>query len=261
MWVQHAGQLGSSGYRINQPFLAESWRQRNEKVVIVGGVAGGASCAARLRRQEESAQITMFEKGPYVSFANCGLPYYIGNVIKQQDDLLVADTQLFEERFEIDARVLHEVTSVDRENKTVTVCDLKSGETFDEPYDQLVLSPGASPIRPSLPGIDIPGIFTIRSVPDSNQVKAWIEMHHVDHAVVVGGGFIGLEMAENLVHRNIKVNLIERDEQIMPALDQEMTTPVLDTLERNGVGVLLGESVVSFEQTDVDIKVNTRSGP
>lgn len=119
-----------------------------KKIVIVGGVAGGASCAARLRRQDESAQITMFEKGPYVSFANCGLPYYIGNVIKQEDDLLIADTQLFEERFRIDARVLHEVQSIDREKKTVTVCDLKSGETFDESYDQLVLSPGASPIRP-----------------------------------------------------------------------------------------------------------------
>ncbi len=230
------------------------------KIVIVGGVAGGASCAARLRRQDEMAQITMFEKGPYVSFANCGLPYYIGNLIQQEDDLLIADPALFRERFQIDARVLHEVKGIDRENRTVTVCDLKSGETFDEPYDQLVLSPGAVPIRPPLPGIDIPGIFTIRSVPDSNQVKAWIEMHHVDRAVVIGGGFIGLEMAENLVHRDIKVNLIERDEQVMPVLDREMTAPVVEALEKNGIGVLLGDSVTSFEQTDVDIKINTQAG-
>lgn len=231
-----------------------------KKIVIVGGVAGGASCAARLRRQDEAARITIFEKGPYVSFANCGLPYYIGNVIRQQDDLLIADTQLFDERFRIDARVLHEVKSIDRDKKTVTVCDLRSGDEFEESYDQLVLSPGARPIRPPLPGIDTPGIFTIRSVPDSNEVKAWIEKHHVDRAVVIGGGFIGLEMAENLVHRDIKVNLIERDEQVMPALDREMTAPVQDALEKNGIGVLLGDSVVSFEQTDVDIKVNTGAG-
>lgn len=231
-----------------------------KKIVIVGGVAGGASCAARLRRQDESAQITMFEKGPYVSFANCGLPYYIGNVIQQQDDLLIADTKLFDERFRIDARVFHEVKTIDREKKIVTVCDLKSGKTFEESYDHLVLSPGASPLRAPLPGIDTPGIFTIRSVPDSNQVKAWIEMHHVDRAVVIGGGFIGLEMAENLVHRDIKVNLIERDKQIMPALDREMTAPVVEALEKNGIGVLLGDSVTSFEQTDVDIKVHTQAG-
>ncbi len=230
------------------------------KIVIVGGVAGGASCAARLRRQDETAEITILEKGPYVSFANCGLPYYIGNVIQQEDELLIADTALFEERFRIDARVLHEVTGIDRANKTVTVHDLKSGETYDEPYDQLVLSPGAIPIRPPFPGIDIPGIFTIRSVPDSNQVKSWIEMHHVDRAVVIGGGFIGLEMAENLVHRDIKVNLIERDQQIMPVLDREMTAPVVEAIEKNGIGVLLGDSVTSFEQTDVDIKVHTEAG-
>jgi len=230
------------------------------KIVIIGGVAGGASCAARLRRQDEAAQITIFEKGPFVSFANCGLPYYIGNVITQEDELLLADPILFEERFRIDARVMHEVKSIDRENKIVTVCNLKSGETYDEPYDQLVLSPGATPIRPPLPGIDTPGIFTIRSVPDSNQVKSWIEMHHVDRAVVIGGGFIGLEMAENLVHRDIKVNLIERDRQIMPALDREMTKPVVEALEKNGIGLLLGDSVTSFEQTERDIKVSTEAG-
>ena len=231
-----------------------------KKIIIIGGVAGGASCAARLRRQDETAQIIMFEKGPYVSFANCGLPYYIGNVIQQENDLLVADTQLFEERFRIDARVLHEVQKIDVENKSVSVKNLTSGKSFVESYDELVLSPGASPIRPPLPGIDLEGIFTIRSVPDSNRIKAWIETHHVDRAVVVGGGFIGLEMSENLALREIKVNLVERAEQIMPSLDAEMTSPVVEELERHGVGVLLNDSVTAFEQTDRDIRVQTSSG-
>ncbi len=231
-----------------------------KKVVIVGGVAGGASCAARLRRQDEHAQILMFEKGPFVSFANCGLPYYIGNVIRQEDDLLIADTELFEERFRVDARVLHEVRSINRDQKTVTVCDLQTGHTFEEPYDQLVLSPGASPIKPPLPGIDLPGIFTIRSVPDSNQVRAWIESNHVGRAVVIGGGFIGLEMAENLAHREIKVALVERSEQIIPVLDGEMTSPVVEQLERSNIGLLLNDSVKEFEQTDRDLRVLTTSG-
>ena len=230
-------------------------------IVIIGGVAGGASCAARLRRQDEWSEIIMLERGPFVSFANCGLPYYIGNVIQNEDDLLIADTQLFKERFNIDARVLHEVVSIDKANKFVIIKDLNTQEEYVQKYDELVLAPGSSPIKPPLPGIDTAGIFTIRSVPDSNQVKSWIEMHHVDRAVVIGGGFIGLEMAENLAHRGIKVSLIERGDQIMPVLDAEMTSPVVEELEKNGISIVLNEAVSSFETSDQSsLKVLTESG-
>ena len=187
-------------------------------IVIIGGVAGGASCAARLRRQDEWAEIIMFEKGPFVSFANCGLPYYIGNIIKKEEELLVADTTLFKERFNIDARVLEEVVAIDRDKKTVTVQKVSTGEKYQQAYDDLVLSPGAKPIVPPLPGKDLSGIFALRNVPDSNHIKTWIDQHNVARAVVVGAGFIGLEMAENLTHRGIKVILIDLADQVMPCL-------------------------------------------
>lgn len=229
-------------------------------VVIIGGVAGGASCAARLRRQDEQVNIIMLEKGPFVSFANCGLPYYIGNTIKNEDDLILADSTLFRERFNIDARVLHEVTAIDAKAKTVSVKDLGNGLDYFLDYDELVLSPGASPLMPPLPGIDLPGIFSIRTVPDSNQVKSWIETQHVDRAVVVGGGFIGLEMAENLAHRDIKVTLIEREAQIMPVLDAEMTAPVIEEMEKNGITVVLSDSVTGFTQGETGLSVSTSAG-
>ena len=232
----------------------------SKTIVIIGGVAGGASCAARLRRQDEWAKIIMLEKGPFVSFANCGLPYYIGNKIKKEEELLVADTQLFKERFNIDARVLEEVTSINTDKKSVTVKKLTTNEVYELTYDELVLSLGASPIKPPLPGVDLPGIFTIRTVPDSNQVKSWIETHHVDRAVVIGGGFIGLEMAENLTRRDIKVSLIERSAHIMPVLDSEMTVPVTEEMEKNGITILFEDSVSGFEQSERGLKVLTESG-
>lgn len=232
----------------------------NKTIVIIGGVAGGASCAARLRRQDEWATIIMLEKGPFVSFANCGLPYYIGNTIKNEEDLLVADVQLFKERFNIDARILEEVISIDADKQTITIKKIANGEEYEQSYDELVLSPGASPLKPPFPGVDLPGIFTVRNVPDSNQVKSWIETHHVDRTVIIGGGFIGLEMAENLIHRDIKVSLIERNNQIMPVLDSEMTMPVVEEMEKNGITILLADSVSGFEQSEQGLTVFTESG-
>ena len=176
---------------------------KSRRVLIVGGVAGGASCAARLRRLDESAEIVMFDRGPYVSFANCGLPYYVGNVISDEGRLLVASRDLFRERFNIDVYTDTEVTAIDRSDRAVTVRDGRSGSSRKERYDVLVLSPGAAPIRPPLPGIDRQGVFAVRSIPDSRRIRSWISEHNAKSAVVVGGGFIGLEMVENLIHREL----------------------------------------------------------
>ena len=188
------------------------------KVIIVGGVAGGASCAARLRRLDEKAEILMVERGPYVSYANCGLPYHVGGVIAKESSLLVANEQTFRAQFAIDVRTNCEAVAISPKEKTVDLRDVKTGEVTTEPYDKLVLSPGAPSVRPPLPGIDLPGIFHVRTVPDARAIREWIERGHVlprrdvpatrasrsckpaTRAVVVGGGFIGLEMAENLVH-------------------------------------------------------------
>lgn len=229
-------------------------------IVIIGGVAGGASCAARLRRQDENVKIIILEKGPFVSFANCGLPYYIGNTIKKEEDLLIADTVLFKERFNVDARVLNEVINIDTDKNSISVKSLSDNSEYELAYDELVLSPGASPIKPPFPGVDLPGIFTIRSVPDSNHVKSWIATRHVDRAVVIGGGFIGLEMAENLAHLDIKVSLIERADQVMPVLDKAMTIPVVEEMEKNGISLVLGESVSAFKANADRITVVTDSG-
>ena len=229
-------------------------------VIIVGGVAGGASCAARLRRQDEHCRIVMIEQGPFVSFANCGLPYYVGGVIENEDDLLLADPPLFRDRFNVDARINEEVISIDRNSKTVRVRRLVDHSEYSEHYDYLVLSPGARPLRPPLPGIDLPGIFSLRTVPDSNTVKAWIRDHDVEHAAIIGGGFIGLEMAENLVNRGVHVTIVERDEQVMPPLDKEMTTPIRQTMESRGIKTVLANSVSAFEKQGEDILVRTSGG-
>ena len=171
------------------------------RALIVGGVAGGASCAARLRRLDESVEIVMFDRGPYVSFANCGLPYYVGNVISDERKLLVASREMFRDRFNIEVHTDTEVTGIDRNARTVTVRDVPTGNSRSERYDALVLSPGAAPIRPQLPGVDLPGVFAVRSIPDSRRIRSWIADRNAKTAVVVGGGFIGLEMVENLIHR------------------------------------------------------------
>lgn len=231
-----------------------------KRILIIGGVAGGASCAARLRRLDESAEILLFDRGPYVSFANCGLPYYVGDVIKNETSLLVADANLFRERFNIDVFTLTEVTSVDRENRQVTVRDLGSGEVRTERYDALVLSPGAAPVRPPLTGIDLSGIYTVRSIPDSRAIRQRIAAGNARSAVVIGGGFIGLEMAENLVHRGLSVTILEKGTQVMPPLDPEVAERVADHLTSRGITLALGEGVAGFEQNGSSLHVLTDAG-
>ncbi|HEY40733.1 MAG TPA: FAD-dependent oxidoreductase [Dehalococcoidia bacterium] len=232
------------------------------RILIVGGVAGGASCAARARRLSEEAEIIVFERGSYVSFANCGLPYYVGDVIPDENDLLVATPQYFRERFNIDVRVNSEVTAIDRQENEIEVRNTETGETYREKYDALVLSPGAAPIRPPLPGIDLPGIFSLRTIPDSRRIREWIAEQGVKKAVIVGGGFIGLEMAENLARRGISVSIIEMLPQVMPALDPEMAVLVHQHLADNGVSLYLGDAAAGFEPgaNSSGIVVTTQSG-
>jgi NADPH-dependent 2,4-dienoyl-CoA reductase/sulfur reductase-like enzyme/rhodanese-related sulfurtransferase len=248
------------------------------RVVIVGGVAGGASCAARLRRLDENAEILMVERGPYVSYANCGLPYYIGGVIEQQSTLLVATADTFRDMFNVDARIDCEVVGIDAAAKTVQLKDRKTGEVTTEPYDKLVLSPGAAPIRPPLPGIDLPGIFGVRTVPDASQIRAWIDERRgrasgMDtytgfqthkrqlRAVVVGGGFIGIETAENLVGLGFEVTMLQRGGQIMSPLDPEMARYLERHLDKNGVQVKLDAAASEFRQAaDGSLEVLTASG-
>lgn len=220
------------------------------RILIVGGVAGGAACAARLRRIHENAEIHVFERGPHISFANCGLPYFVGGVIPEEADLLLADAQLFKERFAITVHTKTEALSIDREAKTLLVRDLESGEERHEHFDALLLSPGASPIRPPLPGIDLPGIFTLRNVPDSKTIKTWISQRNAKKAVIVGAGFIGLEMAENLVHLGLEVAVVEMANQVMPPLDPEMAAMVEERLLKNGIQLILGDGVAGFETVE-----------
>jgi NADPH-dependent 2,4-dienoyl-CoA reductase/sulfur reductase-like enzyme/rhodanese-related sulfurtransferase len=254
-------------------------RGENEmKVIIVGGVAGGASCAARLRRLDEKAEILMVERGPYVSYANCGLPYYVGGVIPRESSLLVANEATFREQFAIDVRTYCEAIRISREKKTVDLRNVLSGEVTTESYDKLVLSPGAKAIRPPMPGIDLPGVFKVRTVPDVKQIKEWLEGHDphstgmdtytgfqtmvpARRAVVVGGGFIGLEMAENLKHLGLQVTLLQRGDQVMPPLDPEMARYVERHMEKNDVRIVLNQDVTGFQQSaDGSLKVLTKSG-
>jgi NADPH-dependent 2,4-dienoyl-CoA reductase/sulfur reductase-like enzyme/rhodanese-related sulfurtransferase len=240
------------------------------KVVIVGGVAGGASCAARLRRLDEKIEIVMVERGPYVSYANCGLPYHVSGVIEKESSLLVATEQLFRERFAIDARTNCEAISISREAKTVKLRCTLTGESTNESYDKLVLSPGASSIRPPLPGIELPGIFEVRTVPDARITREW--MHHglnsrpgnaeqSRRGVVIGGGFLGLEMAENLVNAGFAVTLVEMSDQVLSPLDREFARGVEEHIKRHGVQLALGDGVVGFTQVDGGtLEVATKSG-
>ncbi|MFM8411349.1 MAG: FAD-dependent oxidoreductase [Alphaproteobacteria bacterium] len=231
-----------------------------KRVLIVGGVAGGASCAARLRRLDETAEIVVFDRGPHVSFANCGLPYFVGDVITEEKRLLVATAGLFRERFDIQVRTRHDVLSIDRAARTIRVRDLDAGTEREERYDALVLSPGAAPIRPEMPGIDLPGIFAVRTIPDSVRIRAWIDERKPARALVVGGGFIGLEMAENLVHRGLSVAVLEKLPQVMPPVDPEMAEPVREHLVSRGVEVLLGDGLSRFEPEGDRIVAVTEAG-
>lgn len=195
------------------------------KYMIIGGVAGGATAAARLRRVDEKAEIVLLEKGKYISYANCGLPYYIGGVIAEREKLLVQTPESFGKRFRIDVRVENEAISIQPDNKKVTIRKA-DGSTYEESYDKLLLSPGATPVRPPLEGIDLEGIFTLRNVEDTDRIKSYISSKCVKRAVVVGAGFIGLEMAENLHHAGVHVSVVEMGNQVMAPIDFSMAAPV-----------------------------------
>ena len=231
----------------------------NKKVIIIGGVAGGASTAARLRRIDEQAEIIMFEKGQYISFANCGLPYYIGGAIKERKNLLVQTADAMRARFKIDVRDLSEVIGIDKQNKRVSVKNLRTGNTYEESYDYLVLSPGAIPIKPPIPGIENPGIFTIRDIPDTDAIKEHVDKS-LQSAVVVGGGFIGLEMAENLHAKGIKVTIVEAADQVMTPIDYEMAAILHNHIRSKGCELLLSDGVKAFERENDRNVVVLQSG-
>lgn len=228
------------------------------KFVITGGVAGGATAAARLRRLNEHAEIILLERGEYISFANCGLPYYIGGAIKKRDALLVTTAEDFTQRYHIDIRPFSEVVSIDRKNKTVTIKN--HGHTYTESYDKLILSPGAAPLRPPLKGIDDPRIFTLRNIPDTDRIKSFVDKANPKTAVVVGGGFIGLEMAENLAHRGIEITLVEMADQVMAPLDPEMAHFVHQYLKQKKVVLELKNGITGFTDKGVQLAVETTSG-
>ncbi len=233
----------------------------SKRILIVGGVAGGATCATRARRLDEKAEIVIFDRGPYVSFANCGLPYYVGNVIQDEGKLLVATPELFRQRFNIEVRTENEVIGIDRPRREIEVREVPTGTVYRERYDALVLSPGARPIRPSIPGVDLPGVFVLRTIPDSRRIREWMEARHVQRAVIAGGGLVGMEMAENLVLRGIKVTVVDKLPQVLPVLDPEMAEPVSRHLETNRVAVHLGDGVAAFEADAAGgLAVRTESG-
>ena len=231
-----------------------------QTIVIVGGVAGGASCAARARRVDEAATIVMLERGEHISFANCGLPYFISGEISGQDKLLVTTPERMTGRFGIDVRVRNEALSIDRNDKTVEVIDHTTGRTYQQPYDKLVLSPGAEPIRPPLPGMDNKRIFSLRTVEDARKIREFVETNDPRDAVVVGGGFIGLEMLENLVHLGLRATLVEMADQVMPALDPEMAEWLHQHLRLQGVELLFGRPVERFDETEQGRLAVTVSG-
>ena len=229
------------------------------KYIIIGGVAGGATAAARLRRVDEKSDILLLEKGKYISYANCGLPYYIGGVIDEREKLLVQTPASFGQRFRVDVRVENEVIAIHPQNKTITVRTVDGGE-YEETYDKLLLSPGATPVRPPLEGIDSEGIFTLRNVEDTDRIKSYLTEHAVKRAVVVGAGFIGLEMAENLHHAGVSVSVVEMGNQVMAPIDFSMAAPVHQHLVQKGVSLYLEEGVTHFQRTEQGITVFLKSG-
>ncbi|RLS75938.1 MAG: CoA-disulfide reductase [Planctomycetota bacterium] len=229
------------------------------KLVIVGGVAGGASAAARARRLSEDAEIVVLERGPDVSFANCGLPYYVGGEIAPRDKLLVTTPQRLRERFRLDVRTRSSVEAIDRQGKKVRVKELDTGREYEETYDALILAPGAAPLRPPIPGIESPHVLTLRNLGDVDRIKS-----HVDagakRVVVVGAGFIGLELAENFVKRGVETTVVELQTQVLPPLDPEMTVPIVEALTSRGVRVILDDSADAFAPADDGVSVTLKSG-
>ncbi|HOV13660.1 MAG TPA: FAD-dependent oxidoreductase, partial [Spirochaetota bacterium] len=231
------------------------------KYLIIGGVAGGATTAARLRRVDEKSQIILFERGDYISYANCGLPYYIGGEIKERDKLFVQTPLSFGKRFNVDIRVRQEVVKIIPETKTVEIKKLDTNEIYKETYDKLVLSPGASPIKPPIPGIDSERIFTLRNVPDTDKIKDFIDKNIPKRVVIVGAGFIGLEMAENLHNKGIFVTIVEMANQVMNVIDYEMAAAVHQHLKSKNVEFYLKDGVTKFtERSDKRIMVSLSSG-
>jgi len=224
----------------------------SKKIIIIGGVAGGASCAVRLRRLDEKAEIIMIESGEHISFANCGLPYYIGDVIKDESKLLVETPEKMHASFNIDIRIKSEAIKINRESKTIEIHDLSNNNIYTESYDKLVLSPGATPFRPPIPGINLSKIFTLRNIPDTESIKNFVDNNHPLHVLVVGGGFIGLEMAENLAGIGLKVTVNELANQVMAPLDFEMAAYVHQHLKSKGIELYLNDGVKSFEEDEED---------
>ena len=225
------------------------------KVVIVGGVAGGASAAARIRRLDEQAEILVFERSGYISYANCGLPYYIGDVITDPNELTLQTPESFHTRFRVDMKGHHEVTAIHPERKTVSVRDLETGEEFEESYDKLLLSPGAKPTQPALPGVGLDQLFTLRTVEDTFRIKEYINTHHPKSAVLAGGGFIGLELAENLRELGMDVTIVQRPKQLMNPFDADMASFLHSEVRRHGIRLALGYTVEGFAETDGGVDV------
>ncbi|MFQ7293277.1 MAG: FAD-dependent oxidoreductase [Monoglobales bacterium] len=228
------------------------------KIVIIGGVAGGATAAARIRRLDEKAEIVVFERSGFISYANCGLPYYIGGVIEDASDLTLQTPESFWKRFRVKMNVEHEVIEISPENKTVTVKNLENGEVFTESYDKLLLSPGAKPIKPGFEGIESDRIFTLRTVEDTLKIKKYLNAYHPGSAVVVGGGFIGIEVAENLRELGVKVTLVEAADQLMAPFDNDMASFIHAELRKNGIELMLGRMVEGFADTDSGIDVRLK---
>ena len=225
------------------------------KVVIVGGVAGGATAAARIRRLDEQAEIVVFERSGYISYANCGLPYYIGGIITDPEELTLQTPESFYSRFRVDMRVRHEVIAIHPDRKTVSVRKLETGEEFEECYDKLLLSPGAKPTQPRLPGIGLDRLFTLRTVEDTFRIKAYLDTHHPRSAVLAGGGFIGLELAENLRELGMDVTIVQRPKQLMNPFDPDMAAFIHGQMRKHGVKLALGHTVEGFRESEAGVEV------
>ena len=231
------------------------------KIVIIGGVAGGATAAARIRRRNEHAEIIVFEKSGYISYANCGLPYYIGDVITDPEELTLQTPESFFRRFRIHMKIHHEVVSIHPDRKTVSVKNLETGEAFEESYDKLILSPGAKPAQPRLPGVGMDQLFTLRTVEDTFRIKEYITKNHPKSVVLAGGGFIGLELAENLRELGMEVTIVQRPRQLMTPFDPDMASMIHSEMRRHGIKLLLGYTVEGFREKDHEAEVLLKDNP